>query len=177
MTIQTNLSARSLWKSSSIFLRSHAAMGLIIATVFCFSTVQAEESDAPPGLAGDSSHRPHDSRYLSDVIEITMVAGEKLEYAVDLPQGESLLYSWKTDKGKLYTDFHGAPENKDDFPENYWIRYEESEEDSAHGSLVGTFSGHAAFWWINKNDHPVTVTMELAGFFPKGKIEYRKTPE
>jgi len=175
MTIQMNLYTRSLRKSLASHLRTHrATMGLIIATVFCFSTVQAEENAAPPGLAGDSSHRAQESHYLSDEVEITLEAGERLEYALDVKQGELLLYSWKTDKGNIYTDFHGAPEPADDYPENYWIRYEESEDAGAHGSLVASFSGHAAWYWVNKNDHPVTVRMELAGYFSDGKIVFRK---
>ena len=148
--------ARNFSKSSAQGSRTHCPnmMGLMIMTaVFCFSTVQAEENAAPPGLAGDSSHRAQESHYLSDVVEITLAAGEQMEYELNLEQGEVLLYSWKTDKGNLYSDFHGAPKNAGDYPENYWVRYEESEDagdpegsseedaDKEHADAAGTEAG------------------------------------
>lgn len=150
---------------------------LIAAVALTAPSIHAEESAAPPGLGGDSANRIYDSKYKSEIVEITMAPGEKLEYVLDVKQGDALLYSWKVDKGNLYSDFHGAPEDKDSFPENHWIRYEESEDGGAHGTVVAPFTGHTAWYWVNKNNHPITVTLELVGYFSGNKIEFRKLPE
>jgi len=153
------------------------SLSLVATATLLVSSVYAQESAAPPGLGGDSANRVYDGKFSSEVIEITMAPGEQLEYVLDVKQGDSLLYSWQVDKGNLYSDFHGSPDDKDKYPENYWIRYEESEDAGAHGAVVAPFTGHTAWYWVNKNDHPVTIKLELAGYFSGNKVAFRKLPE
>ena len=151
---------------------------VVLAVIFQSpSAVMAADDAAPPGLAGDSANRIHDDMFRSEVIEITMAPGEQLEYVLDIEQGEPLLYSWHVDEGNLYSDFHGSPDDKEKYPENYWIRYEESEHGGSNGSLVAPFSGHTAWYWVNKNDHSITVRLELVGYFSENKVAFRKLPE
>lgn len=152
-------------------------LSLAAAVTLLVSSVHAEESAAPPGLGGDSANRTYDSKFSSEIIEITMAPGEQLEYVLDVRQGDSLLYSWQVDKGNLYSDFHGSPDDKEKYPENYWIRYEESEDAGAHGAVVAPFTGHTAWYWVNKNDHPVKIELELVGYFSGNKVAFRELPE
>ena len=154
-----------------------AAFGLMAIGIVSFSGVTLADDAAPPGLAGDSANRIHDAAFNNETIEITLAPGEQMEYVLDVEQGNSLIYSWNVDKGNLYSDFHGQPEQKDEYPENYWIRYEESEHGGTHGTLVAPFSGHTAWYWVNRNDHPVTVHLQLVGYFSGNKIAFRKLPE
>ena len=145
--------------------------------ILAVSAVMAADDGAPPGMAGDSANRIHDEVFRSEVVEITVAAGEQLEYVLNIEQGESLLYSWQVDKGNLYSDFHSHPDDKDKYPENYWIRYEESEHGGSHGSVVAPFTGPTGWYWVNKNDHPVTVRLELVGYFSENNVAFRRLPE
>ena len=154
-----------------------AVLGLAAAGILSFSGVALADDAAPPGLGGDSANRIHDAKFSDETIEITLAPGEQMEYMLDIQQGESVLYSWQVDKGNLYSDFHSHPDDKDKYPENYWIRYEESEHGGSHGAVVAPFTGPTGWYWVNKNEHPVTVRLQLVGYFSGNKIAFRKLPE
>ena len=172
MAVQDTVTSFEIKKTVSRAGRFCAATLAVLA----ISAVMAAD-DAPPGLAGDSANRIHDEVFRSEVVEITMAAGERMEYVLNMDQGESLLYSWQVDKGNLYSDFHSHPADKDKYPENYWIRYEESEHGGSHGSVVAPFSGPTAWYWVNRNEHPVTVRLEIVGYFSDNEIGFRAMPE
>ena len=154
------------------------ALGLVVIGILGVSGVTlAEDAAPPPGLGGDSANRIHETKFSNETIEITLAPGERMEYMLDIEQGESVLYSWQVDKGNLYSDFHSHPGDKDKYPENYWIRYEESEHGGSHGTVVAPFTGPTGWYWVNKNEHPVTVQLQLVGYFSGNKIAFRKLPE
>ena len=159
--------------------RTASRAGRFCATTLALLAISAvmAADDVPPGLAGDSANRIHDEVFRTEVVEITLAAGERMEYVLNMEQGESLLYSWQVDKGNLYSDFHSHPDDKDKYPENYWIRYEESEHGGSHGAVVAPFSGPTAWYWVNRNEHPVTVRLELVGYFSDNEIGFRAMPE
>lgn len=145
--------------------------------LLALSAVMAADNAAPPGLAGDSANRIHDEVFRSEVVEITIAPGERMEYVLHLEQGESLLYSWQVDNGNLYSDFHSHPDDKDKYPEDYWIRYEESEHGGSSGAVVAPFTGPTAWYWVNRNEHPVTVRLEIVGYFNDNEIGFRAMPD
>ena len=74
------------------------------------------------------------------------------------------------DKGIVYTDFHADPTlNKDSYPEDYYIRYRESETANSSGSLVASFSGNHGWYWLNIEEHPIKITLEVSGFYSEIK--------
>jgi len=80
-----------------------------------------------------------------------------------LSQSQVILYTWATDQGAIYSDFHGHdPALGNDF----WVRYLEDEQGSSghSGSLVAPFSGEHGWYWLNYNEFPVTVTLTVTGF-------------
>jgi hypothetical protein len=72
-------------------------------------------------------------------------------------------YSWRVDRGSVYTDFHGhdpAAGNE------YFVRYKEQQEGAGNnGSLVAPFAGEHGWYWLNYNDFPVVVTLTISGYF------------
>jgi len=138
--------------------------------------VVADEIVSPPGLAGDTANRTHESKFRQEMVSISLAPGEQMEYVLDMKQGDPLLYSWSSSEGPIYSDFHAAPED-DEYPENYWIRFEVSEDHGANGALVAPFDGHTAWYWVNRNDHPVTLSLELVGYFTANEIAFRELPE
>ncbi len=88
-----------------------------------------------------------------------------MEYKVRIKQGDAFVYSWHLDKGIIYTDFHADTGGNDQYPEHYWIRYAESETRRAAGSLVAPFDGNHGWYWLNIEEEPVTITLEVRGFY------------
>lgn len=100
----------------------------------------------------------------TDTLAITLPPGGKTEVMAVMAMNKVMLYSWKTDKGVVYVDFHGhSPDwtNKKAF-----VRYLEATNGLAadSGSLVAPFSGEHGWYWVNKQDHPVTITLTVTGY-------------
>ena len=106
-----------------------------------------------------------ESVYRDDQIEVRLESGEGIEYKAVLLTGEPLLFSWKASGGEVYTDLHAEPGKKSDFPEKYWLRYDESETTAGHGYLIAPFDGNHGWYWLNRNIGPVTVQLEVSGFY------------
>lgn len=85
-----------------------------------------------------------------------------VEYKAIMSQGDSIVFDWATRGGQVYTDFHGHAEPMDD---NVFVRYEESEVSDQSGMIVAAFSGGHGWYWLNLEDHPITITLRVAGFF------------
>ncbi|PWF43101.1 hypothetical protein C7C56_021670 [Massilia glaciei] len=102
--------------------------------------------------------------YRSDVQEITLPAGKGLEVKTLLAKGATLIYSWKTANGEaLNHDFHGEPVNaKGDEFESF---IEENGVSQSSGSLIAPFTGVHGWYWANKTNAPVKLTLRASGFY------------
>jgi hypothetical protein len=96
-------------------------------------------------------------------VTVTIPAEKETEIKTVLRQGKVIVYSWSVDRGDIYTDFHGHdPEVSSEF----WVRYEEQQQGTGgNGSLVAPFGGEHGWYWLNYNGFPVTVTLQVTGYF------------
>lgn len=119
-----------------------------------------------PEVLGDPFSRSHDTPFRSATIEIPLDEFEQVEVKAVMKQGDALVYSWKLAEGEtVYSDFHADPSNPEGYPERYWIRYAESENPSASGSLVAPFDGNHGWYWMNIEENPVKVVLEVHGYY------------
>ena len=100
----------------------------------------------------------------TDTVTITLPSKGKTEVKAVMTVNKVIVYTWKADKGVAYVDFHGhSPDwtNKKAF-----VRYLEAKEGVAadSGSLVAPFSGEHGWYWENRQDHPVTITLTVTGY-------------
>jgi hypothetical protein len=99
----------------------------------------------------------------SDTLQITIPPEAETEVKTVLQAAKVIVYSWQTDRGTVYSDFHGHdPAAGNEF----FVRYKEHQEGSEdNGSLVAPFAGEHGWYWVNYNEFPVTVTLKLTGFY------------
>ena len=117
----------------------------------------------PIPLPNTNVHQLSSSPPRTDTIEVTIDAESETEVKTVLAQSQVIVYSWTTDRGAIYADFHG---HDPDLGNDFWVRYlEDAEGSSGHsGSLVAPFSGEHGWYWLNYNEFPVTVTLTVTGF-------------
>ncbi len=123
-----------------------------------------------PAILGDPYSRTQAAKFRSDTITIELDVGEQTEYKAIMKQGEAFVYHWKLDKGIVYTDFHADPgENAAaaGYPDRYYIRYAESEIGVHSGSLVAPFAGNHGWYWLNIEEEPITITLEVHGYYDR----------
>ncbi len=97
-----------------------------------------------------------------DSVKIIVPAGDGLEYKFYLAKGELLEYTWNTDGGKLYFDFHGEPAGD---KTGYFKSFKESTDNRSSGSLTTPFEGSHGWYWENKSRSPVTVILNTKGTY------------
>jgi hypothetical protein len=127
------------------------------------ANVEIPDFGEPIPLPNTSIHQLGQGSPRTDTLEITIDAESETEVKTLLGQSQVITYSWKTDQGTIYADFHGHdPELGNDF----WVRYLEDQEGSTghSGSLVAPFAGEHGWYWLNYNEFPVTVTLTITGF-------------
>lgn len=107
----------------------------------------------------------------TETVTIALKPGQETEFKTVLREAQVILYSWKVDKGTIYTDFHG---HEPDAANDAFVRYEELQEGSeSHGSLVAPFAGEHGWFWQNYNEFPVVVTLTFSGYYDSF-IDYGK---
>jgi hypothetical protein len=105
---------------------------------------------------------PQERAFKSETVEFKVAAREGMEYKYRLDKGESLLFSWKT-TGPVAYEFHAEP---DGAPRGYAQSYEKGDGKSeASGTLTAPFPGIHGWYWENKSDKEITVTLTSAGFY------------
>lgn len=85
-----------------------------------------------------------------------------VEYKAIMEQGDTLVYSWQVRDGSVYYDFHSHPHEADP---DFFTRYREGEGQSDRGTVVAAYSGQHGWYWLNLGDQPVTINLEVAGFY------------
>ena len=128
----------------------------------------------PVPLPNPEVHQSRPAQYRSDTIEIRMAPEEELEYKAVLQQNQVMVYSWQVDKGDVYFDFHA---DAFEAPQDFWVRYQEGEGSGANGSLTAPFGGNHGWYWLNYNDFPVTIRLQVSGYYDELKELGRSAPQ
>ena len=134
---------------------------------------EAKRVQAANARTEGSFMHAHPNKHRTVRIEINVKPREELEYKAKLAAGEALLYSWTTrGGGPVHYEFHGEP-TEGEWPKGYFRSYEVVESaDTANGSFVAPFTGMHGWYWRNLSDEPLTIVLEVSGYFTKlGRIE------
>lgn len=102
----------------------------------------------------------------TDTVTVKLQPGEETEVKAILEAAQVILYSWKSEGGPVYTDFHGHEPSAGDA----FVRYEEQQSgDKEQGSLVAPFAGEHGWYWVNISEQPVTITLQISGYYSEIK--------
>lgn len=103
-----------------------------------------------------------DEAWKSETLTIKLPMDGKVEYKVVMGQGDSVVFKWTTDDGQAYYDFHA---HDSAFGEEFFTRYDEGEGNERAGTIVAPYSGQHGWFWLNLEAAPLTITLEVAGFY------------
>ena len=93
--------------------------------------------------------------------------GMELKYRID--QGGGMLYSWSA-TSELHWGLHSTPDNA---PRNYADFFDIDQGTRSHGVYNAPFTGIHGWWWENRSDREVTITLTTVGFYTETH-EFRK---
>ena len=87
-----------------------------------------------------------------------------------LEKGAGLLYSW-TATAPVHYEMHSVP---DGAPKEFAETFDKQDDRmGAHGTYAAPFPGIHGWYWQNRTQQPVTLTMNTTGFFSESH-EFRK---
>ncbi len=129
--------------------------------------VQAEENrvvDLPEKTADTAAGPVQKSATAprSDTVTFTLPPRQGVEIKSGMQPGDNFVFSWKTDGAGVSFDMHGEPPNAGNTFTSYWLGENQSE---ANGSFTAPFAGTHGWYWENKTDAPVTITLSTHGFY------------
>lgn len=85
-----------------------------------------------------------------------------VEYKALMNQGDSLSFNWSVEGGQAYYDMHAHDAA---FGDEFFTRYDEGEGVDGSGTIVAAYSGQHGWFWLNLEADPITITLEVAGFY------------
>jgi hypothetical protein len=100
--------------------------------------------------------------YKTDTIRIPIPGDGEVEYKIRMKAGQAVVYSWQSDSGNVYYDFHGEPLNNPKGSETY---KKDEELKSANGAFVAPFDGIHGWYWLNLTEKPIRITLKISGFY------------
>lgn len=95
----------------------------------------------------------------TDKMKVTLAPNEGAEIKVALAKGGKVKYSWTTNGGRANYDIHGDSEE-------LGISYQGYSKGSAQkseGVLKAAFDGSHGWFWRNRTDSTITVTLKVRG--------------
>ena len=98
----------------------------------------------------------------TDEITLTLNPNQGLEVKATMRAGDRLDYTWSTDGGELFYDFHGDPKGGGDF-----TSFQKSSRSATEGSFEAPFEGLHGWYWKNRTSAPVTVVLKTSGVYER----------
>ena len=100
-------------------------------------------------------------------ISIELKPGQATEVKLTMPQSASVNFDWKAVGGGINYDTHGDPVNA---PKGFYHGYGKGKnETTQQGVLKAAFDGKHGWFWRNRTENPVTVTLLVEGQFSEMK--------
>jgi hypothetical protein len=125
--------------------------------------VEVPDTGDPVPLPNPAVYQNEAAPPQTRTMQIVIPAEGETEVKVKMQTGKVIVFSWQTDRGDVYVDYHGHdPAISADF----WVRYNEQQEGTGNsGSLTAPFAGEHGWFWLNYNEYPVTITLTVTGYF------------
>jgi hypothetical protein len=144
-------------------LGTGARFGLLPLGVVGKQVDELNKSAASASGAGQAAILvAQDKPFNQESVDFKLAPREGMEYKYRLDKGEALLYAWSA-SAPVNFEFHAEP---DGAPAGYAQSYEKkSASNGAAGTLTAPFPGIHGWYWENKTDKEVTVTLKTAGYY------------
>lgn len=104
----------------------------------------------------------------SDLIEISLLADQDLEYMINMKQGGSISYHWQAnnlpDPELLLAEFHGHTIRTSNAPGEVMF-YKRGNGDSSEGYIVAPFDGIHGWYFSNESSEDINIFINISGFY------------
>lgn len=128
------------------------------------TTAVVADSTAPVATAGPSQPAAPAAGARSDVTKLTLTPGQGAEIKATMAEGVRLSYDWSVSGGTVNYDTHA------DAPGVDYHGYGKGKNSAGErGRLVAPFDGKHGWFWRNRGEAPVTITLRTQGAYTEIK--------
>lgn len=103
------------------------------------------------------------SPYRADEMTLTLQPNEGVEIKAQMLAGDHYVFRWQS-SGPLTVDMHGEKPHAGKAFTRYW---KAADQTSAQGSFTAPFNGTHGWYWRNRGEEPVTITVKTDGFYER----------
>ncbi len=103
-----------------------------------------------------------DTPLRADTMSVTLAPGEGAEVKAEMQAGERYVFEWTSEGGPVNFDMHGEEPGKE-FT-SYWA---DKQKESGAGVFVAPVTGTHGWFWRNRGEAPVTVSVQTSGFYKR----------
>ncbi len=96
-----------------------------------------------------------------DRTSLTLEPDEGAEVKLTLKAGQRAQFTWSTDGGQVNYDTHGDGRGIS------YHAYGKGTDSRVQGTLVAAFDGKHGWFWRNRGDEPVTITLVTSGEYER----------
>lgn len=116
--------------------------------------------ESPSPLKKDTSAKGQG--YRTDDTTIAIAANSGLEFKFLVQKYDELNYEWSSGESDLYFDFHGEPQGD---TTGFFKSFTEATSSEMKGSIIAPFTGSHGWYWRNRTDNDVVITLKTNGFY------------
>ncbi|MFT7507527.1 MAG: hypothetical protein ACI92I_000687 [Acidimicrobiales bacterium] len=164
--------------SSTQITKAVIVSALVAVSVLVLFIMPAEYGKDPTGIGGllgltnlakessvsTQSFIPSPLAYQTLEEEITLQAGEDVEYKIMVERSSQFLFAWNA-TSPLFYDFHAEPTEEEGKKFLPFKSYDVDTTDAGNGSLLAEFTGTHGWYWRNETSQSVTLTLNVAGYY------------
>jgi len=101
-------------------------------------------------------------------VTLTLQPGEGREVKATMKAGEEFEFTWATDKNAVNYDQHGEVFGA---ASDEYTSYDKGTKASSTGKFRAPFDGTHGWYWRNRTEGPVTITVSAIGQFSKFELK------
>ncbi len=103
--------------------------------------------------------------FRTETMTLSLLPTEGAEIKAKMKAGDRFVFGWQAEGGVVNFDMHGEPLNAgaDEFT-SYWKGVGQG---SGHGAFEAPVEGTHGWFWRNRTEEVVTVTVTVSGYFEK----------
>jgi hypothetical protein len=99
-----------------------------------------------------------------DEVRFTLAPGETAEVKLSMGEGDQAEYAWRAEGGRINFDLHAHGGSQS-------VTYEKGRgATGGEGGILAPFAGEHGWFWRNRDDETITVTLQLRGAY-SGLVE------
>lgn len=125
------------------------------------AAAQPAPAAAPVAAAPASPPQPAQVARQQHEVNLTLKPNQATEIKLEMKQGAKVNFHWTANGGLLNYDTHGDPYKA---PKGFYHSYEKGKQTPEQkGVLVAAFDGKHGWYWRNRSDRPVKLTLRTEG--------------